>query len=115
MSTIVDLLIKTFGKDSVLTREEAALRVASNWRQKGHLDCLALLRPKTTSEVCEMLRTCNDLDLPVVPHGGLTNVVGGTITKPNEIALSLSLIHISEPTRLLSISYAVFCLKKKNK
>src|SRR5674536_371467 len=25
----------------------------------------------------------------------------------------LSLIHISEPTRLLRISYAVFCLKKK--
>src|SRR5678816_998637 len=29
--------------------------------------------------------------------------------------LPLSLIHISEPTRLLSISYAVFCLKKKKK
>src|SRR5678816_3468064 len=29
--------------------------------------------------------------------------------------LKLSLIHISEPTRLLSISYAVFCLKKKKK
>eukprot|EP00658_Telonema_sp_P-2_P014793 TRINITY_DN15647_c0_g1_i1.p1 TRINITY_DN15647_c0_g1~~TRINITY_DN15647_c0_g1_i1.p1 ORF type:complete len:105 (+),score=26.80 TRINITY_DN15647_c0_g1_i1:104-418(+) len=29
------------------------------------------------------------------------------------IAMVLSLIHISEPTRLLSISYAVFCLKKK--
>ena len=29
------------------------------------------------------------------------------------IAMDLSLIHISEPTRLLSISYAVFCLKKK--
>src|SRR5678815_5889409 len=29
--------------------------------------------------------------------------------------LTLSLIHISEPTRLLSISYAVFCLKKKKK
>ena len=29
--------------------------------------------------------------------------------------IELSLIHISEPTRLLSISYAVFCLKKKNK
>ncbi len=26
----------------------------------------------------------------------------------------LSLIHISEPTRLALISYAVFCLKKKN-
>eukprot|EP01016_Furgasonia_blochmanni_P006666 TRINITY_DN12682_c0_g1_i4.p2 TRINITY_DN12682_c0_g1~~TRINITY_DN12682_c0_g1_i4.p2 ORF type:complete len:119 (-),score=15.28 TRINITY_DN12682_c0_g1_i4:26-382(-) len=28
--------------------------------------------------------------------------------------LYLSLIHISEPTRLGMISYAVFCLKKKN-
>src|SRR5665648_1247898 len=28
---------------------------------------------------------------------------------------ALSLIHISEPTRLGMISYAVFCLKKKNK
>src|SRR5450756_2928517 len=30
-------------------------------------------------------------------------------------ALELSLIHISEPTRLGMISYAVFCLKKKKK
>eukprot|EP00658_Telonema_sp_P-2_P085768 TRINITY_DN984_c0_g1_i6.p1 TRINITY_DN984_c0_g1~~TRINITY_DN984_c0_g1_i6.p1 ORF type:complete len:430 (-),score=96.60 TRINITY_DN984_c0_g1_i6:28-1317(-) len=30
-------------------------------------------------------------------------------------SMMLSLIHISEPTRLLSISYAVFCLKKKKK
>jgi len=89
MSTLVELLIKTFGKDSVLTHEEASLRVASNWRHKGNLDCLALLRPKTTTEVSEMLRTCSALDLPVVPQGGLTNVVGGAITKPNEIALSL--------------------------
>ena len=29
--------------------------------------------------------------------------------------LDLSLIHISEPTRRTPISYAVFCLKKKNK
>src|SRR5660397_268677 len=28
--------------------------------------------------------------------------------------IDLSLIHISEPTRLRRISYAVFCLKKKN-
>ena len=28
-------------------------------------------------------------------------------------ALTLSLIHISEPTRQAEISYAVFCLKKK--
>ena len=31
----------------------------------------------------------------------------------SELARNLSLIHISEPTRLRRISYAVFCLKKK--
>src|SRR5678816_398741 len=31
--------------------------------------------------------------------------------RPYQMMHSLSLIHISEPTRLLSISYAVFCLK----
>jgi len=31
------------------------------------------------------------------------------------LAQTLSLIHISEPTRLRRISYAVFCLKKKKK
>src|SRR5678815_5971480 len=31
------------------------------------------------------------------------------------VVYALSLIHISEPTRLLSISYADFCLKKKKK
>src|SRR5450759_5613740 len=33
----------------------------------------------------------------------------------SRIILWLSLIHISEPTRLGMISYAVFCLKKKKK
>src|SRR5674536_194333 len=42
--------------------------------------------------------------------GGLE---GGSGTGESRCAMMLSLIHISEPTRLLSISYAVFCLKKK--
>eukprot|EP00658_Telonema_sp_P-2_P076169 TRINITY_DN66271_c0_g1_i1.p1 TRINITY_DN66271_c0_g1~~TRINITY_DN66271_c0_g1_i1.p1 ORF type:complete len:136 (+),score=7.26 TRINITY_DN66271_c0_g1_i1:57-410(+) len=42
--------------------------------------------------------------------GALTEVQHG-----DTLGVELSLIHISEPTRLLSISYAVFCLKKKKK
>src|SRR5450756_2925356 len=38
-------------------------------------------------------------------------LTGGPSTGPK--MLELSLIHISEPTRLGMISYAVFCLKKK--
>src|SRR5678816_2716976 len=35
---------------------------------------------------------------------------GAMIAKMRNMGEALSLIHISEPTRLLSISYAVFCL-----
>src|SRR5450756_611313 len=52
-----------------------------------------------------------DLDMFYIAgpgHGGPA-LVGNTYLE------GLSLIHISEPTRLGMISYAVFCLKKKKK
>eukprot|EP00658_Telonema_sp_P-2_P069498 TRINITY_DN58788_c0_g1_i1.p1 TRINITY_DN58788_c0_g1~~TRINITY_DN58788_c0_g1_i1.p1 ORF type:complete len:206 (+),score=52.11 TRINITY_DN58788_c0_g1_i1:124-741(+) len=47
--------------------------------------------------------------------GGESAAGGQALRSVVEELQVLSLIHISEPTRLLSISYAVFCLKKKNK
>ena len=44
----------------------------------------------------------------------LAHEIGHHVYCPADLSdMALSLIHISEPTRLLSISYAVFCLKKK--
>src|SRR5660398_115388 len=57
-----------------------------------------------------------------VPSGTMGNQICVNVhTRPGDEALAhaqghvldLSLIHISEPTRLRRISYAVFCLKKK--
>jgi FAD/FMN-containing dehydrogenase len=118
MPAIIDLLIKTFGKDHLLTHDEAADRVASNWRQHENLDCLALLRPKTTEQVSKMLRICNEFDQPVVPHGGLTNVVGGVATKPDEIALSLERmnqieeINVQDKTVTVQAGVVLFDLQK---
>ena len=60
--------------------------------------------------------TCYDTDRFVMIQG-----VEGNLRAPADnhreyhfIVLPLSLIHISEPTRRRGISYAVFCLKKKN-
>src|SRR5665648_786073 len=56
-----------------------------------------------------------------VPKLGCINIHGSFLPKYrgaapiNRAIINLSLIHISEPTRLGMISYAVFCLKKKKK
>ncbi len=39
--------------------------------------------------------------------------LGDVLAKPGHVVAVLSLIHISEPTRLRRISDAVFCWKKK--
>src|SRR5450756_1252897 len=48
------------------------------------------------------------------PPASATSCIS-TKTSCGSAAPSLSLIHISEPTRLGMISYAVFCLKKKRR
>jgi FAD/FMN-containing dehydrogenase len=96
MVPIIQKLTEILGKEAVLTSSEANERVASNWRQTENLNCLALIRPKTTEEVASVLKICHEANQPVVPHGGLTNVVGGVVTNPDEIALSLERMNVIE-------------------
>eukprot|EP00658_Telonema_sp_P-2_P013781 TRINITY_DN15227_c0_g1_i1.p1 TRINITY_DN15227_c0_g1~~TRINITY_DN15227_c0_g1_i1.p1 ORF type:complete len:154 (+),score=36.08 TRINITY_DN15227_c0_g1_i1:232-693(+) len=72
----------------------------------------------------ELARQCTDQEAGV-SKGSMEKAMGRAYKKFNQLDVDgsgllegaelLSLIHISEPTRLLSISYAVFCLKKKKK
>ena len=50
-----------------------------------------------------------------VPYRNVAIMVCAGVVFTLSIVVVLSLIHISEPTRQAEISYAVFCLKKKNK
>src|SRR5450756_2700246 len=59
-----------------------------------------------------------NLELPtlmsnIVDKGIIASDIGYIWKEGGIMLLVLSLIHISEPTRLGMISYAVFCLKKK--
>src|SRR5678816_1697863 len=63
---------------------------------------------------CRMSADMNHLTMDDL-YGGVEAIISAAdfIEKTDgaQILFILSLIHISEPTRLLSISYAVFCLK----
>src|SRR5450756_1818396 len=66
------------------------------------------LAPSTRALYGQLLVRWIDTD---VPAGGGGAAASGRV----RTVRLLSLIHISEPTRLGMISYAVFCLKKKKK
>ncbi len=50
---------------------------------------LALVRPKTTEEVSAILKLCNERGQAVVPMGGMTGLVEGTMSNNREIVISL--------------------------
>lgn len=52
-----------------------------------------LLKPNTTQEVSEILAYCNSRRLAVVPQGGNTGLVGGSVPVFDEIILSMSLMN----------------------
>src|SRR5674476_1454223 len=58
-------------------------------------------------------RTVAFLLSDVTNDGGQWNMFVALVNKHGVVPKTVSLIHISEPTRQAEISYAVFCLKKK--
>lgn len=53
----------------------------------------AVLRPRSTDEVSRMLAVCHAARQTVVPWGGLTGLVGGADCQPDDVAISLQLMH----------------------
>lgn len=48
-----------------------------------------VLRPRTAKEVSAVLKYCNEKRIAVVPQGGNTGLVGGSVPVHDEIVLSL--------------------------
>ena len=57
---------------------------------------IALVRPKSTEEVAQILRICHQAGQPIVPHGGLTGLVDATQSNQHELALSLERMNAIE-------------------
>ncbi|KAJ3036647.1 hypothetical protein HDV00_002471 [Rhizophlyctis rosea] len=77
-----------------------------DWMRKYKGRSSLVLRPKTTEEVSKILRYCNEKSLAVVPQGGNTGLVGGSIPVHDEIILSTQLMnqirHFDEVSGILT-------------
>ncbi|KAJ2517247.1 D-lactate ferricytochrome c oxidoreductase [Coemansia sp. RSA 1939] len=61
----------------------------ADWLNKYRGQSQVVLRPKTTQQVADVLRYCNDQRIAVVPQGGNTGLVGGSVPVHDEVVLSL--------------------------
>ncbi len=87
-SALLDALSAALGAEGVLTGAAVRERAAS-WIDPTPLEALAVVRPRTTTEVATVLRLCHAARQPVVVRGGATNLVQGTRTSASDLVLSL--------------------------
>lgn len=62
----------------------------SDWMRKYRGHTRLVVKPKTTEEVSNLLKYCNDNMLAVVPQGGNSGLVGGSVPVFDEIVISTS-------------------------
>jgi FAD/FMN-containing dehydrogenase len=61
----------------------------SDWMRKYRGQSKLVLKPGTTEEVSKILKYCNENMLAVVPQGGNTGLVGGSVPVFDEIVINL--------------------------
>jgi hypothetical protein len=62
----------------------------SDWMGRFHGSSSTVLKPKTTEQVSRILQWCNHRKIAVVPQGGNTGLVGGSVPVNDELVISLS-------------------------
>lgn len=62
----------------------------NDWMNKYHGKSTTVLKPRSTKEVSEIVRWCNDRRIGIVPQGGNTGLVGGSVPVKDELILSLA-------------------------
>lgn len=74
--------------DRILRADAVSQRATSYWNS-APMQALAVLLPRSTDEVAEVLRCCHATGQSVVTHGGRTGCVAGAESGPDDIVLSL--------------------------
>lgn len=67
------------GTEHVLTSPDLTASYTTDWTRRYGGPALCVVRPAGTGEVARVLRWCAERQVPVVPQGGNTGLVGGSV------------------------------------
>ena len=112
MSQLIEELTGLLGRKGVLTGEAVAERNPLAGLSQSHSGLpSAVLRPRTTEDVSAILKLCHAQEQAIVPQGGMTGLVEGTVASSNELALTLERMtdieEIDPVTRTMTVQAGV--------
>ena len=98
MNTLLNELRRILGAPHVLTHEDPATDLSAwerDWRQRAHGRALAVVRPGSTAEVAAVVKACAAAGASIVPQGGNTGLVVGSVPDSSGTQVVLSLTRLN--------------------
>jgi FAD/FMN-containing dehydrogenase len=106
-AAFLDRLAAIVGPSGLVTGAELRGRSANWTRPAEPCAALALVRPRSTQETSAVMAACHESGVAVVPRGGATGLVDGTLCQPDEITLSTERMTGIEPVDPLGMTVVV--------
>ncbi len=96
MKTFLAQCRSTIGADHVLTDPADIASYLTDRRKRFTGNALAVIQPAGVDEVVAIVRLCNQFEVPIVPQGGNTGLVLGSIPDVSGNAIVLSLTRLNQ-------------------
>ena len=95
MNNFLEQCRTVVGAAFVLTDGADTAAHLTDWRRRYTGTALAVIKPASTDEVAAIVRLCNEFRVPVVPQGGNTGLVLGSVPDQSGTAIVLSLTRLN--------------------
>ena len=76
---LIECLVAVVGSPHVLVDHDVVAPFVTDWSRRWHGSATAVVRPGSTEEVSRVLALCAERGVTVVPQGGNTGLVGGSV------------------------------------
>ena len=102
---LLEALRQTLGAAAILRPDahDSLDRYQVDWRKRYHGQALAIVRPASTDEVAAVVRLCARHRVSIVPQGGNTSLVGGSVPDDSGQQIVLNLGRLN---RVLAVDAA---------
>ncbi|UEM01399.1 FAD-binding oxidoreductase [Skermanella rosea] len=79
----------------------------AEWRGRYRGTTPLVLRPATTRELSELVKACHEAGVPIVPQGGNTSLVGGSIPSEDGSEVLVSLSRMNKVRNVDPLNYTI--------
>ncbi|MFZ6846566.1 FAD-binding oxidoreductase [Undibacterium sp. RuTC16W] len=100
MNHFLSLCEQVIGNEHIILNETEGQAYVTDWRKRFKGKALAILRPGTTEQVAHLVKLCNTHLVAIVPQGGNTGLVLGSVPDQSGKQIVMSLTRLKQIRQL---------------